>query len=278
VEAFRENRGAGEKTFDFSDVLFHAPHTSGDQGVLMSQNAPLMPKATAVWLIENTSLTFDQIARFCKIHPLEVKSIADGEVAAGIKGQSPITRGILSREEIDKAQIDASYDLKMLDPKVRVPEFVKRGKAKYTPLSRRQDRPNAILWLLRNHPELKDAQVIRLVGTTKSTIAQIKERTHWNISQLTPLDPVGLSLCTQIDLDFEVARAAKNRPEQPTDTGASLAPIEETTRPSGSFPFADLSMKKVPEQQYDAASVFAKLKPQEEEAHADSAEASENDA
>jgi uncharacterized protein len=238
------------------------------QGVFMTQAAPLMPKATAVWLVENTSLTFEQIARFCKLHPLEVKSIADGEVAAGIKGQSPITRGLLTREEIDRAQIDANRDLKMSDPKVRVPEFVKRGKARYTPLSRRQDRPNAILWLLRNHPELKDAQIIRLVGTTKTTIAQIKERTHWNITNLTPLDPVGLSLCTQIDLDFEVARAAKNRPEQPVDTGATLAPVEETTRPSGSFPFADLGVKKQPEQQYDAASVFAKIKPLAEDGEA----------
>ncbi len=236
------------------------------------QNAPLMPKATAVWLVENTSLTFEQIAHFCKLHPLEVKSIADGEVAAGIKGQSPVIRGILSHDEIEKAQHNPEYDLKMLAPKVRVPDFVKRGKARYTPLSRRQDRPNAILWLVRNHPELKDAQVSRLVGTTKTTIQQVRDRTHWNISQLAAMDPVTLGLCSQIDLDFEVGKAQKNRPEQMVDVGATLMPIEQSTAKPSAFPFADMGVKRVEEQQYDAASVFAKLKPRSADAEENTAE------
>ena len=168
-------------------------------------NAPLMPKATAVWLVENTALTFDQIADFCKLHPLEVKGIADGEVAAGIKGQDPMTSNQLTREEIARGERDPNYRLKLAEPKVKIAVAkVKKG-PRYTPVSRRQDRPNAILWLVKNHPELKDAQIMRLVGTTKSTIASIRERTHWNAQQLSPMDPVMLGLCSQIDLDFEVA-------------------------------------------------------------------------
>src|SRR3974390_1072352 len=131
--------------------------------------APLMPKATAVWRVENTSLTFDQTAGFCRLHPLEVKGIADGEVATGIKGYDPISTGQLSREEIAAAEKDPARRLQLATSKVRVPEFKKPRGARYTPLSRRQDRPNAILWLLRNHAELKDAQIMRLVGTTKHT-------------------------------------------------------------------------------------------------------------
>jgi hypothetical protein len=179
----------------------------------MSQ-APLMPKATAVWLVENTSLTFEQIADFCHMHALEVKGIADGEVAAGIKGADPIAAGQLLREEIDRAQASPEYRLRMAPPKVKLPEVkpTKKG-PRYTPVSRRHDRPNAILWLVRNHPELKDAQIMRLVGTTKTTIQQIRERTHWNSASLQPMDPVTLGLCSQIDLDFEVQRAAKDRPQ-----------------------------------------------------------------
>jgi hypothetical protein len=175
-------------------------------------NAPLMPKATAVWLVENTSLTFDQIASFCKLHPLEVKGIADGEVAAGIKGLDPITSGQLTREEIARAEADASHPLALAVSKVRLPEAKRHRGPRYTPLSRRQDRPNAILWLVRNHPELKDAQIMRLVGTTKTTLQAIRDRTHWNSASLTPMDPVTLGLCSQLDLDFEVQRAAKDRP------------------------------------------------------------------
>ena len=131
----------------------------------MSQG-PLMPKATAVWLVENTSLSFDQIADFCKLHPLEVKGIADGEVAAGIKGLDPVSTGQLTREEIERAQKNPNHRMKVAVSKVKLPEVKRTKGPRYTPLSRRQDRPNAILWLLRNHPELKDAQVMRLVGTT----------------------------------------------------------------------------------------------------------------
>ena len=191
--------------------------------------APLMPKATAVWLVENTSLTFDQIAEFCKLHPLEVKGIADGEVATGIKGYDPISTGQLTREEIAAAEKDVSRRLQLATSKVRVPEFKKPRGARYTPLSRRQDRPNAILWLLRNHAELKDAQIMRLVGTTKHTLESIRERSHWNSANLQPMDPVTLGLCSQIDLDFEVNRAAKDRPKVEEDRSQTLVSAEVTT-------------------------------------------------
>lgn len=192
-------------------------------------NAPLMPKATAVWLVENTKLTFDQIADFCNLHPLEVKGIADGEVAAGIKGQDPVTNNQLSREELKKAEDDPNYRMKLQESRVNLAAVkVKKG-PRYTPVSRRQDRPNAILWLIKHHPELKDAQIMRLVGTTKTTIAAVRDRTHWNSQTLTPLDPVMLGLCSQIDLDFEVARAAKDRP--PEASGDTLLSAEITTGP-----------------------------------------------
>ncbi|MEP9349588.1 cell cycle transcriptional regulator TrcR [Xanthobacter sp. KR7-225] len=196
----------------------------------MSTNIPLMPKATAVWLVDNTALSFEQIGDFCKLHPLEVKGIADGEVAQGIKGLDPISTGQLSREEISLAEADPNRRLKLQDPKVRLPEQKKRRGPRYTPVSRRHDRPNAILWLLRNHAELKDAQIIRLVGTTKATIQAIKDRSHWNSAQLQPMDPVTLGLCSQIDLDMEVQKAAKDRPAGPAeDRGATLLPADVTT-------------------------------------------------
>ncbi len=224
----------------------------------------LMPKATAVWLVENTSLTFDQIADFCRLHPLEVKGIADGEVATGIKGLNPILNGQLTREEIAKAEGNADGRLKISEPKVKLPEAKKRKGPKYTPLSRRQDRPNAILWLLRNHPELKDAQIMRLVGTTKTTIDQVRERTHWNSAQLAPTDPVALALCTQIDLDFEVNRASKDKPNTQQVEGATLLPAEATTGANAS----DYSAPPKKREELDAAHVFAKLnepKPRDEE-------------
>jgi hypothetical protein len=148
-----------------------------------------MPKATAVWLVDNTSLTFEQIAEFCGLHVLEVKGIADGDVAHGIKGMDPISSGQLSREEIAAAEEDPSHRLKLSEPKVEVPEVKTKRGPRYTPVSRRQDRPNAILWLLRNHPELKDSQIMRLVGTTKPTIIAIRERSHWNSPNLQAQDP-----------------------------------------------------------------------------------------
>jgi hypothetical protein len=191
---------------------------------------PLMPKATAVWLVENTSLTFDQIADFCKLHMLEVKAIADGEAAQGIKGLDPINSGQLTREEIARAEKDSGHRLKLAETKVRMPDRTKKKGPRYTPVSRRQDRPNAILWLVRNHGELKDAQIMRLVGTTKHTIAQIRDRTHWNIQSMQPQDPVTLGLCSQIDLDFEVARASKGKPQEAQEEITTLLPADISTR------------------------------------------------
>ena len=230
--------------------------------------APLMPKATAVWLVENTSLTFDQIADFCKLHPLEVKGIADGEVAQGIKGHDPINANQLTREMIAKAEANPEVKLQLAPSKVRLPEVKKTTRGpRYTPLSRRQDRPNAILWLVRNHPELKDAQIMRLAGTTKSTLQAIRERTHWNSAALSPLDPVTLGLCSQLDLDMEVARANKDRPQSP-DEGQTLLSAEITTgpRPEVSLSKEDVfgSKPAAPardeEDDIDVNSVFASLK------------------
>jgi hypothetical protein len=217
-----------------------------------------MPKATAVWLVENTALSFDQVAEFCKLHPLEVKAIADGDAAQGIKGLDPIQTGQLSREEIDKAEGEPDYRLKLLDPKVRLPVAKRKKGPRYTPVSRRQDRPNAILWLVRNHPELKDAQIMRLVGTTKSTIQSIRERTHWNAQTLQPMDPVTLGLCSQIDLDLEVHRAAKEKPIDATAQGATLLPASETTVRQREPEEPAEEEKKKPAD--EVAAVFAKLK------------------
>ncbi|MCP8940170.1 DUF1013 domain-containing protein [Alsobacter sp. SYSU M60028] len=226
---------------------------------------PLMPKATAVWLVDNTSLSFDQIAAFCNLHPLEVKGIADGEVAAGIKGLDPVSANQLTREEIERAEKDSNYRMKLAVSSVRLPEQKRKKGPRYTPLSRRHDRPNAILWLLRNHPELKDAQIMRLVGTTKTTIQQIRDRTHWNTAQLAPMDPVTLGLCSQIDLDFEVARSAKDRPAVAAEEGnQTLLPAEVTTarEEAPASPFGSLTAKKEPEEEeaIDVNTVFAKLK------------------
>jgi len=227
-------------------------------------NAPLMPKATAIWLVENTSLTFDQIAGFCKLHPLEVKGIADGEVGAGIRGADPITSGQLTRDEIARAEKDSGYQLKLAQSKVVLPQVKRRG-PRYTPLSRRQDRPNAILWLVRNHPELKDAQIMRLVGTTKTTLQAIRERTHWNSAQLAPMDPVTLGLCSQIDLDMEVGRAAKDAPIRPEEPSQTLLPAETTTarEPRTTeevFGAPKPAAPREEEEEIDVASVFGKLK------------------
>jgi hypothetical protein len=208
-------------------------------------NTLLMPKATAVWLVDNTALSFDQIAQFCKLHPLEVKAIADGESAQGIKGLDPVITGQLSREEIAKAEADPEHRLKLAEPKVRVPES-KRRTPRYTPLSKRQDRPNAILWLVKNHPELKDAQISRLVGTTKATIEQIRNRTHWNAANLTPMDPVTLGLCSQIDLDLEVQRASRGQPA--AAAGDTLLPASVTE---------SLDVRDKDEDELDADAVFA---------------------
>ncbi len=199
----------------------------------MMSDKPLMPKATAVWLVDNTSLTFEQIADFCGLHELEVKGIADGQVAQGIKGMDPISSGQLTRDEISRAQDDPSYRMKLAKSRVEVPEIKTKRRPKYTPVSRRHDRPNAIYWLLRNHPELRDSQIMRLVGTTKPTIQSIRDRTHWNMSNLQPQDPVTLGLCKQMDLDAEVQKAAKRADAEkagtaaPASPDASLKPVED---------------------------------------------------
>jgi hypothetical protein len=229
----------------------------------MATAAPLMPKATAVWLLDNTALTFDQIAEFCKLHPLEVKAIADGDAAQGIKGLDPIQTGQLTREAISAAEANPEQKLTLSEKKVSVPS-PERGKKgpRYTPVSRRQDRPNAILWLVRNHPELKDAAIMRLVGTTKSTIAAIRDRTHWNAAALAPMDPVTLGLASQTDLDFEVNRANKEKPA-PVDTGATLLPAAETTAKKEAEVAAAQAAeaeKKPGGSDLDVSAVFAKLK------------------
>ncbi|PTV96293.1 hypothetical protein C8J27_10287 [Rhodobacter aestuarii] len=173
-------------------------------------NKPLMAKATAVWLVDNTTLSFKQIADFCGMHELEVQGIADGDVAAGVKGQDPVAGNQLDAKEIEKGEKDPLYKLRLKFNAAAVGEDKRRG-PRYTPLSKRQDRPNAILWLVKFHPELADAQIARLVGTTKPTIASIRERTHWNIANMTAIDPVALGLCRQSELDSEVQKAAKKR-------------------------------------------------------------------
>jgi len=227
----------------------------------MATAAPLMPKATAVWLLDNTALSFDQIAEFCKLHPLEVKAIADGDSAQGIKGLDPIQTGQLTREQISEAEANPSVSLKLTEPKVAISSHDRGGKKgpRYTPVSRRQDRPNAILWLVRNHPELKDSQIMRLVGTTKSTISAIRERTHWNAAALAPMDPVTLGLCSQIDLDFEVSRANKEKP-LPSAAGATLLPASETTARKEAEVAAAAQAQQKPGGDLDVSAVFAKLK------------------
>ena len=204
----------------------------------------LMPKATAVWLVDNTSLTFEQIADFCGLHPLEVKGIADGEVARDIRGADPIANGQLSREELDAAQKDANYRMKA--QKSRHAELLKPNKKapRYTPVSRRQDRPDAIAWFVRNHPEVSDAQIAKTLGTTKSTIDQVRDRTHWNSANIKPVDPVTLGLVTQLELDAVVkmaaerqaredARRAAARPEGPTLQPAEHAAGDVTGESDG---------------------------------------------
>jgi hypothetical protein len=210
----------------------------------------LMPKATAVWLVDNTALTFEQIGDFCALHHLEVKSIADGDSAQGIKGLDPIATGQVDRDQLKSAEANPAEKLQLLEPKVKVPELKKKG-PRYTPVSRRQDRPNAIQWLVRNHPELKDSQIIKLIGTTKDTIGKIRDRTHWNTANLQPLDPVTLGICSQIDLDFEVTKAAALMPQPPEGADEDgLLPASETQIMEPDAPAAE-------DREMDADSVFA---------------------
>ena len=192
----------------------------------------LYPKATAVWLVDNTALTFEQIAAFTDLHPLEVKAIADGESARDIRGADPIGNGQLTREELDRAQADPDY--RLTASKSRHADLLKpqkKGGPRYTPVSRRQDRPDAIAWFVRNHPEVTDAQISKLLGTTKATIDSVRGRTHWNSAQIKPVDPVTLGLVGQLELDEVVrAAAAKANKNAKTDEGETLRPAAETGR------------------------------------------------
>ena len=181
-----------------------------------------MPKATAVWLIDNTMLTFEQIADFCGLHDLEIQALADGEVAPGMQGLDPISRGDVTMDEVERCQADPSAKIEMA--KLNVPERKARKKgARYTPVSKRGDRPNAIAWLLKNYPELSDAQISKLIGTTKPTISAIRDRSHWNTTNIKPQNPVGLGLCGGADLEkiIAVARARAGKVHAP---GAATAP------------------------------------------------------
>jgi hypothetical protein len=188
---------------------------------------PLMPKATAVWLIDKTSLSFDQIAAFVGMHPLEIQAIADGEVAIGIVGHDPIASGQLTREEIARCEGNPDARLRLAESTVVLPKPKGKG-ARYTPVSKRNDRPDGIAWLLRNFPMLSDQQVGKLLGTTKDTIAKVRDKTHWNSANIKPRDPVILGLCTQTDLNREVQQAIEKAeregrpiPQAPIDAGAT---------------------------------------------------------
>lgn len=228
---------------------------------------PLMPKATAVWLVENTSLTFEQVAEFCGLHVLEVKGIADGDVAQGIKGMDPVASGQLTRAEIERCQNDLDARLQVSESKYKLPPIAPRKGPRYTPVSRRQDRPDAIAWLLRYHPELTDAQISKLVGTTKPTIQSIRDRSHWNSANIKPVDPVTLGLCTQIELDAIVQKAARKlereRKKAAKEAGISetLLPASETIAPEATEePKEEQVDERDEKKTYDADSVFAKLK------------------
>ena len=209
----------------------------------------LMPKATAVWLIDNTAMSFKQISEFCGLHILEVEGIADGDVGQGIRGADPIANGQVSREEIEKAEKDHNYAMKpnTFDAD-ELPKPKKRG-PRYTPLSRRQDRPDAIAWLVRNHPEMSDAQISKLIGTTKPTIKSSRERTHWKINMIQPQDPVSLGLTSQIDLDKAVKIAAEKKAKEDAknavEGGEALKPAPAPEPVEDDVSKADLTLENL---------------------------------
>ena len=208
----------------------------------------LMPKATAVWLVQNTTLTFDQIAEFCGLHALEVQGIADGEVAIGIVGLDPTVNGQLTKDEIARCEADPAGRLKMEKPSIPLPAPRTKG-PRYTPVAKRQDKPDAVAWLVRHHPELSDAQISKLIGTTKQTIAAVRDRSHWNFANLRPRDPVLLGLCTQSDLNAVVLRARKALEKNAAAKEEAAAP-SEPAKPDDSqrrATLADLA-KFLPEQ------------------------------
>ena len=189
--------------------------------------APLMPKATAVWLVENTSLTFEQIAEFCGLHPLEIQAIADGEVATQMQGLDPVANGQTTAEEIARCQADPNARL-VLSPQAVAPQLFRHKGPRYTPIAKRQDKPDAISYLIKSHPELSDAQISKLIGTTKPTIAAVRDRTHWNSPNIKPRHPVELGLCTLKELEEAVLRARARRPvdEQEALEGEQPEPLE----------------------------------------------------
>ncbi|MBD3624843.1 MAG: DUF1013 domain-containing protein [Rhodobacteraceae bacterium] len=232
---------------------------------------PLMQKATAVWLVENTTLTFRQIAEFCGLHELEVNGIADGEVAVGIKGFDPIANHQLTTDEIKRCEENPRANLKLMHNPAAEGETKRKG-PRYTPLSKRQDRPAAIAWLVKFHPELTDGQISKLVGTTKPTIQSIRERTHWNITNIQPVDPVALGLTKQVELDAAVAKAAKRAAAtgegmddaermKLVSTEQALSMEDEPRMPSNISGLETFSLSKKedeeePEKQFDAESLF----------------------
>lgn len=202
---------------------------------------PLMPKATAVWLVDHTALTFDQISEYCGLHALEVQAIADGEVAPGMQGLDPTVNGQLTKEEIIRCEGHSSTRLKMSKPNVPLPKARQKG-ARYTPISKRQDRPDAIAWLLRTHSELSDAQISRLIGTTKPTINSVRDKTHRNTPNITPQSPVYLGLCSATDLEkmVIVARARAGTQRAKSDEMPALESLLGQTLPDAA-PLAALS-------------------------------------
>ncbi|QYK41864.1 MAG: DUF1013 domain-containing protein [Paracoccaceae bacterium] len=232
-------------------------------------NKPLMAKATAVWLVDNTTLSFRQIAEFCGLHELEVQGIADGDVAGGVKGFDPVANNQLDPIEIERGEKDPLYRLKLKYNAAAQGEEKRRG-PRYTPLSKRQDRPAAILWLVKFHPELSDGAIGKLVGTTKPTILSIRERTHWNISQITPIDPVALGLCKQTELDAAVQAAARKKAAEGkvmsdderrklVSTEQSLGMAPETRIPASVAALGDFTLsetEKKPADYSDADSFF----------------------
>ena len=219
---------------------------------------PLMRKATAVWLVENTSLTFLQIANFCGLHELEVSGIADGEVASGIRGMDPITSNQLTKKEIKRCELDPNLKLELIVNPATIGETKRRG-PRYTPLSKRQDKPAAIAWLVKFYTDLPDSQIIKLVGTTKPTIKAIRERSHWNITNIVPTDPVLLGLCKQVELDtaiekFDKKNSSNNFPENLTNN-ESLLVSDNNNIPSSSLEKNNLNKEEIIK---NAESIFEK--------------------
>jgi hypothetical protein len=211
-----------------------------------------MPKATAMWLINNTALTFDQIADFCGLHVLEVKAMADETHPERIVPLDPVMTGQLKRTELEAAEKDPRKRLVLSKSTHDVPEKKSKGRPRYTPVSRRQDRPDAIYWLIRNHPEMTDTEIGKLIGTTKSTIESIRNKSHWNAANIKPVDPVTLGLCSQLELDLAVERAAANKVKPSANDGAKLRPAQETVKAAQDS--ADPANMK-----YDPASVFSSM-------------------